>query len=282
MPEKTDIRQYLRSLPSETVFFYPNPGNAGDSLIAHATFRLFKESGVNYRTIEDPRGFDPAGKWVIYGGGGNLIERYNRAGDLIGRWHGSAKKFILFPHTVSGNEGLLRELAGNTDLMCREEVSFWHVKKFASGANVYLMDDLAFSLDVRTLLLNKPALSLRRRKKAMKLKLLTVLRNTNSKVLNAFRTDFEKTDIVIPPGNLDLSVLFAWGTRDEISASCASYGLLKFMDSFEVVRTNRLHLCIAGALLDKRVEFFPNNYFKCEAVFRFSIRDRFPNVHWMG
>ena len=42
-----------------------------------------------------------------------------------------------------------------------------------------------------------------------------------------------------------------------------------------------LHLAIAGALLGKPVECYPNSYFKNEAVYHFSMKDRFPNVQWM-
>ncbi len=37
-----DIKNYLKSLPKETIYYRPNSGNGGDLLIAHATFSLFK------------------------------------------------------------------------------------------------------------------------------------------------------------------------------------------------------------------------------------------------
>ena len=41
-------------------------------------------------------------------------------------------------------------------------------------------------------------------------------------------------------------------------------------------------MAIAGALTGRTVKFYPNNYYKCEAVYRSSMQERFPNVHWMG
>jgi hypothetical protein len=46
----------------------------------------------------------------------------------------------------------------------------------------------------------------------------------------------------------------------------------------EIIVTDRLHVCIAAALLGRRVYLFRGNYFKIEAIFRSSIEPHFPRV----
>jgi exopolysaccharide biosynthesis predicted pyruvyltransferase EpsI len=289
-----DIKGYLRSFPrNETLYYYPNPGNAGDSLTAYATFQLFKEAERDYRVIDNWQTFDPREKLLIYGGGGNLIEYYNSAREVIQRIHRSAKKLVVLPHTINANEDLLNELGTNVDILCREEVSYNHVRKYAPKAKALLMDDLAFSLDVKEVLSRKSftlhghVLKLMVRDIELSIKHLpTVLLSMGRKrILNAFRTDEEKTTIVLPRSNLDLSKLLSYpicGAKSELIVSDVSHRLLKFVNRYDVVRTNRLHLAIAGALLGKQVELFPNSYYKCEAVYHYSMKNRFPNIQWMG
>lgn len=47
------------------------------------------------------------------------------------------------------------------------------------------------------------------------------------------------------------------------------------------MRTDRLHVAIAGALLGKSVELHANSYFKNRAVYQFSLRS-FPSVRFVG
>jgi exopolysaccharide biosynthesis predicted pyruvyltransferase EpsI len=100
--------------------------------------------------------------------------------------------------------------------------------------------------------------------------------------LNAFRKDIESSNRFPRRNSIDLATLFSHGTDSERVAFYSTRRILKVINHYRTVRTDRLHICIAAAKLGKKVEFFPNNYYKCEAVYQYSIRDRFPNVHWMG
>jgi exopolysaccharide biosynthesis predicted pyruvyltransferase EpsI len=305
---KLDIRQYFKKLKKyEPVYFHPNPGNAGDSLQAHATFQLFKDLKIQYKLFDQSK-FDPTGKTLIYGGGGGLMRYYYHAREFIERYHHKAKKFIIFPQTIDGNEHLLQQMGQNVDIILREKVSYNHVKNNNKRSNVMMMDDMAFNLNLKETFSIKPVNCF----KTIFLKTLYKIRNDEKesailsakkilknyyleaihfskkffskkeKILNCFRNDIEKSEIDIPKNNLDLSVILAYGTENEGNASYASFRLLKFIKKFEEVRTNRLHIAIAGALLGKQVKFYPNNYYKCEAIYNFSMKDRFKNVEWMG
>ena len=307
-----NIRQYLKTFPAnEEIYFCPNPGNAGDSIIAQATLQLFNETGLNYHLIPWKKlaNFKLDGKVLMFGGGGNLVGYYKQGRIVIGKYHRRVKKLVILPHTIKGNEDLLGELGDNVDIITREMVSYEHVRKNNSRSNVMLMDDLALSLNVEEVLSEKPA----GLAGCLLLKILAKTRNSEDgdsipstsrifsnnimgarntirrllnrsgyHVLNCFRTGVEATDVSLPADNLDLSRIFAYGTQNEELILYASYRLLRFINLYQEIRTNRLHLCIAGALLGKRVRFYPNSYWKCEAIYDHSIKNRFQNVKWCG
>jgi exopolysaccharide biosynthesis predicted pyruvyltransferase EpsI len=297
-----DIGDYLSDLQDETVYYKPNPGNAGDSLIAHSTFELFKKHRVNY-CLPDWKTFNPKGKVIAFGGGGNLVGLYQDARKFIQKYQSVSKKFIILPHTIANNEDLLGHLGKNVDIICREEVSCNHARKYASKANVLAAEDLAFSLDVEHTLFNTPPMKLQdiaylkfkkyhclfRSSKtegvrSIPRKLLNynlLARKKEIEVVNCFRSGPEKTDIEIPDDNIDLSIVFALGIG-ETTSFYASFKFLNFINKCRKVKTNRLHICIAGALLGKEVFFYPNNYFKNRAVFEYSMKNRFFHVRWMG
>ena len=78
-------------------------------------------------------------------------------------------------------------------------------------------------------------------------------------VLNAFRTDPESrlgpAGLAVPAGNRDIS--------SELSSLEPWLGVIA---GAEVVRTDRAHVMIAGAMLGKRVEALPSSYHKVPAI----------------
>jgi len=311
-PGRLDLEDFLAELRREPqpILYIPNPGNAGDSLIAHATRQMFDRLDLDYEWVNDYRSVDPRGRVVIYGGGGNLIPLYAVASGAL-RWaDGRARRLILLPHTVSGHEELLTGLGPATDLICRERVSYDHVRGTVIAANCHLADDLALSIDAGATLAVPPAplpvLPLYMRRALYRLRLSPsrrrsvasprklrqsdrmfearkagLARDVAPGVLHAFRTDGEQTGTPIPVDNLDLSRLFYYGTRDADVCHTTALHLLRYLDTFDEVRTNRLHLAIGSAVLGKRVLFQPNSYFKNRAVYEYSMRDRFPDVEWI-
>jgi len=291
---ESPIREYLRTWPKETIHFVPNPGNFGDSLITTATCALFRAEGIEFTIHRASAPFEAAGKVVVYGGGGNLVEYYRSARNVLLQTHAVAKRCILLPHTLSANEDLLGQLGPNVDLICRERVSYEHAARFAPRANVLLMDDLAFSLDAARLLQEGAAappgeLGSYAARDLFKVPLVRLKQSLGRLLeggtpgsLNAFRRDREAVRMSYPRDNVDLGTLFGYGSGTEALARYVSWRVLTILAGHALVRTNRLHIAIGAALLGKQVELFPNSYFKCEAVYRFSMQERFPNVHWMG
>jgi len=291
---QSNISDYLKALPRETLYFRPNRGNAGDSLLAHATFQLFKSHQIRYR-LPQWHLFNPQGKTIVFGGGGNLVPYYTQARDFIRRYHRAAKRFIVLPSTISQHRELLREFGPNVDIICRETVSYEHVRKHALKAGVMLMHDLAFSLNPQDTLTQKPPLSRHLLCRALSLswtqqelgylarRVLGQLPGPASdSVLSCFRTDAEQGETLVPTENWDIAREFAYGTDNRTVSAYVSHALLNVLNRYDEIHTNRIHICIAGALLGKPVALYPNAYYKCRAIFEHSIAGRYPNVRWMG
>jgi exopolysaccharide biosynthesis predicted pyruvyltransferase EpsI len=290
----TDVNEtVLDELAAEPFLFVANPGNAGDAAIAHATYAAFRRHGCNYAVVH--KDCDPSatrGKVLVYAGGGNLVPMYDDARDFIARHHRDAKKLVLLPHTVEGHADLLASLGPNVHLVCRELGSYDHVRAHATNARVSLAHDMAFTLDAQGLLngpdtpsflrlarADSPRTVWRRAKWLARHALATRARTDE---LFAFRRDVEATAIARPRTNLDLSVVFTSDHHDTSppAALLATYQMLRFLDRFRVVHTNRLHVCVLSALLGKTVHFHANSYRKNRDVYMHSLKDRFDRVVW--
>ena len=297
---RLDIRDLLRSLAGQPFYYVPNTGNAGDGLIAYATLQAFRRLSLTWVLVRVPEDAPavPADSTMVLGGGGHMVRYWNGFATLARTLHGRARRLVILPHTIEGNEGVLAEFGPNVDVVCREHVSYDHVVAHArNGCRVHLSDDMAFHLDVQAALerstfdwIGSPHML--RRGGARKT--LGVLRHAvgqaragrwmlgphGPKVLNCFRHDKESAGWEIPRDNLDLSSVFAShdARYGEAEAARSGGALVRYVNRFDVVNTDRLHVAIAGALLGKRVRLHVGSYYKIEAVYRTSMRDRFPNV----
>lgn len=300
-----DIYCYLKSLKDQEIYYIANPGNAGDSVIASSTLLLFKQLGLKY-LIPDSNKTDFSEKVVIYGGGGNLGLMTNWSALLIKKIHKRVKKLIILPHTIKSVTPLLSEFSNNVEVICREEISYDYVKENCPNSKVYISDDMAVHLDIKSLMafqfsywdkisisigyfLNKlrlsnsetiPLATLDKMWGIDKIYAEHIQRHSSFGDLYAFRTDGEKTDVSIPKSNVDLSEVLALSPKVESLTHQNAMLFLQYIDNFEQVHTNRLHVCISAALLGKKVHFYGNNYYKCKAVYDYSLKKRFNNIIW--
>lgn len=291
----SELESILRECAGEgPIWYHPNPGNAGDALIAHATYALFDRLGVRWLPATGTD-FDAHDRNVVYGGGGNLVPGYTIARDFIAKHHKSSRRLILLPHSVDGNEDLLAELGPNVHLFLRERRSFDHCARHAPLAHLELGHDLAFSLPADRarapgiLELARAFLETFARRspptpRMMAMVIQRLLRGGNPAggTLQAFRTDRESTGQPLPEGNRDLSETFLLGSMEPRWASLSARLLLAWVARPQLVRTDRLHVAISCCLKTVPVEMHPNSNHKLEAVFEHSIRGRFPSAIWKG
>lgn len=295
----TLIREAQRS-PQEQVYFVPNPGNAGDALITAAAYQVFDKGGFRVRPVHLNR-FDAQDKLVVYNGGGNLINEGTHSYRTIRALHRQARRLILLPHTVTSVDPLLDELGSNVTIVAREAVTYDYLRSRRGQHRTLLMHDLVFELDVAALLarntsavpywlplhfaVNK-ALSLYPHCSLSTLPRALLRRglpgDASQSIANYFRTDGESRGTPVPADNVDISEYFMLERAPRALVDLSAQRFIRAITGRDRIRTDRLHVTIAAAILGKPVEFFPNNYFKCAAVFAHSIRDRYPSVKWMG
>ncbi|MBS1190930.1 MAG: Polysaccharide pyruvyl transferase [Rhodocyclaceae bacterium] len=292
-PSGDALAEFLKPLASEEILYVSNPGNGGDALIACATYQRFENLGIRYQCMDlDCPPERTRGRILVYGGGGNLVHFYGEARGFILRHHQGARRFILLPHTVRGHGDLLPGLGPNVDIICRDRDSYAYLRGLDMKAEVRLMDDVAFGLDVPAFmaaararywpLVSTRTLAWRNAKRLIRRSLHRLRNPFRLRALNAFRTDGERAGRPLPFANLDVSQVFAADNMTRECADEASYRILGFLDGFDVIHTDRLHVCIGALLLGKTVHFHDNSYGKNRAVYEYSMRGRFAKVVWHG
>jgi len=288
-----NIDQFLESYRGRELFFRPNPGNAGDALISLSAIKLFEKNGIKYRIADEHS--DLQGQTVFYSGGGNLVKYYTHCADFISKWKSRVKELVILPHTINGHRPLLSSLGENVTIFCRELKTFDYIRSFENIKSVYLSHDLAFKLHFNedlvranspnTLVKISPSKTvLKALLKKEKLPGFFIRRIDASSSLNAFREDVEASGLEVPEGNIDLSHwcnqkvdMVTKRIMEESSARLAST-----INKFELIRTDRLHIAIAAAKLNKRVDFFNNSYDKNKTVYDYSMKGVYPKVIWKG
>jgi len=302
------VESFFKKLGDEKFYYHPNPGNAGDALIQLGIFHFFKKNNIDY-TLFSERGFNSNNKNIIYSGGGNLGKMSNHSVRVLRKLHKTAKRVIILPHTIKEIDPLLKEMGSNVFIFCREARSLNYVKSCNSMVNVYLDHDMAFHTNIYTInsknktylilkniiifilnklrLTNYPTIGKDGLLNLVKYKLnvekiICQASTNNTTVLNCFRTDGEKTDIEIPEKNFDLSEILSLGIYNEEICEYVISNLFSIINKFDLIRTNRLHIAVSCALLGKKVEFYPNNYFKCEAIYEYSLKGKYNCVIWKG
>lgn len=260
---KVDIRNYLSNFINQKVYFVPNPGNAGDAFIAYSTFYLFDELGINYEVIQS-ESISLTDETIFFSGGGNLVEgKYDHLYNKIKRYLDN-NKCILLPHTIFGYQDLIRETNNNLTIFCREKVSYeLCMLNGANKDNLYLSDDMAFYFPDSE---------------------LSEFRIKGSGRAYCIRTDGESSkQIYIKDSNRDIS--YSWNGElwsNFLLSKYVTFSLASYLCQFDEIETDRLHIAILAAKLNRKVIFYPNNYYKNRAVYENSIANTYKNVHFVN
>jgi exopolysaccharide biosynthesis predicted pyruvyltransferase EpsI len=230
------LPEALGMLMGETSFQYvPNRGNAGDALIAEATAQVCRNMGFNE---------SPGVRTVLVAGGGGIHPAYSCLPNRLRRLPRD-KRVIVLPSTVSDHWEILRSF-DNLTLLARDEVTFGLAGM--NGVNCMLVHDAAFSFDYGD------------------------MDGAGEGELVAMRTDGEGTGETLPPGNEDVSAADS-GLWLLNGSTAAAMRFVRRIAEVREVRTNRLHVAIAAAMLGKDVTLCPGNYFKNRAVWEMSLRE---------
>lgn len=276
------LRDYLPQYREEQIYYKPNPGNGGDALIAAGAFITLRETNPSYKVITKQTELSELeNKIIIYAGGGNLIPEYNNCARFIKKVKDVCKHLIILPHTVNGHFDLIRSLKERITIFCREEISYNNLMSQDLQAQVFLDHDLALILDperffkIKSGSLPNTLFYMNKVRKVYKLR--------SGKTLNAFRTDVEKSDLKLPFDNIDVSTKinhnYLMYPEEVVNRTVAD--IFKFLNKYEVINTNRLHIAIAGVLIGKTVNMYGNSYYKNRAIFEYSLKEKFDNINFI-
>jgi exopolysaccharide biosynthesis predicted pyruvyltransferase EpsI len=255
-----DMIKFLKNYQNKKIIYIPNYGNGGDSLIASGTYQLFDKLKLDYQIGNLNKIYN--NEILFFAGGGALIDIYSNSNQYNFLMNNlDNNEVIILPHTFKNVDKLLKKFNKNTTIICREKKSYNYVKqnvKESVRENVYISDDMAFYLNLDRYKNKKES----------------------SGILNYFRKDVEKTNINIPKDNIDLSSKFVYDpnmTNKELVIK-NTYDILDYINKYEVVNTNRLHGAIGASLLNKRVNFYKNSYWKNKEMYEYSLKNKYPNT----
>jgi exopolysaccharide biosynthesis predicted pyruvyltransferase EpsI len=254
-----DLLDFLKKYENTEILFVPNPGNSGDFLITYVTIKLFEKFCIKYTFGDCKKRY--RNKTIYFGGGGNINRNYKDFKNFFIS-NKLNNKIIILPHTLSDNEDIISEFNENNIILCREMTSYNHVRSLNKNhQNIFLCHDVAFYIDKKTL--NS---------------FVSTDNNSLEKILYCFRTDRESKQNIrkIPSINRDLS-LTTYECNDKNNKLIFENVVKRFVgeiSKYEEIYTDRLHVAIIACLLNKKVNFYANSYYKNESVYLYSMKNR--------
>lgn len=289
-PLKAALKR-LKAVSGNALKYVPNQGNAGDALIAAGCWQFFEDSQIAPR-YATTRAIG-AGDTVLYSGGGNLVPEYDNCRDFLEKCLevGVAHALVL-PHSIRGHEALLKRLDTRFTLVCRDLESLARVKATGTGAELMVAPDLALYLDPERLFAHcrqygnvgvwaqfarqGQVWSYLRWRMALRR-----LRPQPGRTLSVLRADAEAT--LAEPGNAagDISNFYGSQYRFRAESDLVSRDLLLLLEPAAQVRTNRLHVGVAAALMGCEVRYLDNSYGKIRALYDTWLAD-LPTVRFEG
>jgi hypothetical protein len=243
------VRQFLANVREARVHVLPNPGSCGDGLIHMGLRRLLME--FNLRTCELFYPQPAGGELLLAPFAGNLCGPYHSFVERLGAYVPHFQRICLLPGSVDPSApevaAFLRGLPSNATIFCRERYSDQLMRSLLPHErSIWIDHDLAFEADVSR------------------------WRRRGHGVLCTFRHDGESLGGPLPANNFDFPSL---------AGEWMGEFLLDVVSGFETIHTDRAHVAIAGALLEKDTHVYPTAYHKLRGIYEYSLRSK-PNVHF--
>lgn len=233
------IKSWIRDYPT---FYIHNIGNWGDGVIRSASLKFLDNHNIKYSEI-----FSLAEIFENQERYSDSVLIYQGSGAFCNLWNHSSiieqlsgvfKKIIILPSTFEISFSL-----PNVYSFCRD---FYESK--INMPDAIFCHDFAFSMDITDYKYEK-----------------------GEGIGYFFRTDIESLgQLKINSKNRDISL--------EGNHMSDPDGFISMISGYKIVFTDRLHVAIVAAILNKIVHFYPGSYFKNQAVYNSSMKDFFPNV----
>lgn len=241
----------------EPFTYVPNPGNAGDALIAAATLQFFERHGLHYRPFDG----DYSGN-VVLGGGGAFTAQYPKFVRRILRATKVSDRVLVLPSTFRGVDGFLAAIDERFTVFARDEESFGYLRQSGTRARTLLGHDMSLFLTDEIFRRTVSVSVLERELQERLFKALAGKRGT----LRAMRTDMESAGS--QQGDIDLSKFYYLSENslpDWIFFGACLF--LRAIDRFDTIITDRLHVGIGAILLGKRLTWLDDRYHKIGNIY---------------
>ena len=253
MKEKFDFleEKIKRECYGRKVIYMPNQGNWGDSLIRHGTLKFFRDIGLEFEQISQVKldGIIKKSKRNLFRLFRKQIFIYGGGGGWCRLWDHS-KDYVLRSHKLFRVIVLPSSYESSYFI---PNTLFFRRDRFESKLN---MPESSFCHDMAFYIGREFYDGKKGRGKGFFL-----------------RTDAESSGkLAIPFNNDDLSF-----KGDHLTSVNDFFGAI---NEYEEVYTDRLHIAIAGCLLEKKVNFYLGSYFKNKAVYNSSMVRYFDNIEF--
>lgn len=259
------------------LYFKPNKGNAGDSLINAGFYSICASIEANFEEIGT--GFDYAtiepDELLILPGGGYLVPYWNGGSELVREVTKYDFPILLLPQSIQGREDVLQLLRPKDRLYLRERYSLEYALSLNLSCQVGIDHDLAFSASPERIFNEAPKWPPNNNLKTLRKRLYChyhKFRSAFHDELDAFRTDSESVLLGKKRKINDISSVSKFGTKNRLENLYSAKKMLELLSSYEHIKTDRLHVMIGCILAGTPVTAFDNAYYKIRGVYEYSIQ----------
>ncbi len=265
--------------------FLPNSGNLGDFLIAKGEFNFFKTHHLDFEIFDKKSPIQ--NNTFVYGGGGVFVSYWDYSHILKIFQNKAIKKIVILPSSFYECDDLISNLDERFTVFCREERSYKYLQSKQTKAEILLAEDMALVIkkQEKEYSYNKDKISAKdifRIETNLYIPYIKIYQAITSvlKIKNIrgykvgffMRKDKEK-NINNAFKSLDISLAAVGNCSDESFTNILSSLFLSSIDCVDIVISDRLHVCIAGAILNKKVLMIDNSYKKLSEVYKHSLSD---------
>lgn len=252
-------------------------GNSGDLLIYKGLYKKLRDLNIRYEDIRYDKENVQFGKAeiVLMQGGSNVNDLWGSGTELLKNIISSCKlPIIVAPQTYYFTRTDFPDIfKGSTQkiyLFCREEESYSRLKKLSLPGNVsiHVSDDTAFYMEKEDFL----SFGQHRVEKGKYYTLLcfrgdheSVFRDAEGigpKIIGTLREIVRNHNMEIVERDLSMDV-HSWISFDYF---------VRYIQGAKIVITDRLHVAILAAILEKPTILFSGAYFKSKAVYEYTLK----------
>ncbi len=277
--ENPELFEILTGFAGEKIYYYPNQGNAGDSMIAAATYQIFAAMNITFEIITSPgKAAKLQNSKIVLGGGGNFVPMYGAIASFLKVLSGSSNQVVLLSHSIRGHQEIIKGLRENITLFCRENDSVQYLERLGTSAHYYRSHDMAVYMDVDEVLTQwkDNNENIKSFEEKLLQKGIANLHHLAFENMSCIRGGAEST-ISIPKQNFDISDIFRSGVTPDLAFKSTAE-MLYFCYLAREITTNRMHIAVACGLMNTTCKMLDNSYGKLSSVYDVTLKRKFPSL----